>query len=118
MTLTGKDLAATVLTALAVFVFAATYGSWNVWLVGSSQRWAAGVMLLLGIATCSLGSPERDSGSKLLGIVGMVALVAAIWAIVTGAMAALWVLLAATVILWLGATVRHVWHAPHGAVPA
>ena len=45
MTLTRKDLGASLLTALSVGVFAATHEGWNVWLVGDSRRWAAGVIV-------------------------------------------------------------------------
>jgi hypothetical protein len=48
MTLTRKDTLATILTALAVFVVIATHQGWNVWLVGSSHHWAAGVITVLG----------------------------------------------------------------------
>ncbi len=51
LALTRKDVAATVLTALAVLAFAATHQSWNVWLIGSSHRWAAVAILLLGKLT-------------------------------------------------------------------
>jgi hypothetical protein len=113
MTLTAKDIGAAVLTALAVLVFAAAHESWNVWLIGSSNRWAAGTILLLGMVTCALGSPAADPAAKVLGAVGVVALVAAIWAIWTASMTALWVLVLAVAVLWIGATVRHAWHPTH-----
>ena len=59
MTLTRKDALATVLTALAVLAFVAARESWNVWLVGSSYRWAALAIVLLGAVTCGLGPPGR-----------------------------------------------------------
>ena len=43
MMLSRKDVAAIALTALVVVTFAATHEGWNVWLVGGSHRWAAGV---------------------------------------------------------------------------
>jgi len=117
MTLTGKDLVATILTALAVLAFAATRESWNVWLVGSSHRWAAGAMMLLGGLTCTLGSAAKDAAATLLAVVGIVALGAAVWAIWTGSMTALWVLAVAIGILWVGATMRHAWHPSHRPIP-
>ncbi len=113
MTLTGKDLAATALTGLAVLAFATAHGSWNVWLIGSSNRWAAGAILLLGMVACGLGSSARDATAVPLAVLGIVALGAAVWAIWTASMTALWVLVIAVVILWLGATVRHAWHPTH-----
>jgi hypothetical protein len=92
MTLGRKDLVATLLTAFAVFVFLATHEGWNVWLVGSSHRWAAGAITLVGALTCGLGSPgERmregggpDAATRLLSL-----------------------LVVCVVLLWVGATVRH-----------
>jgi hypothetical protein len=109
---TRKDVAATVLTGVAVFVFAAAHEGWGVPLVGGSARWAAGVVLLLGMATCSMGSPGRDRATSLLGVVGSVALVLAVVALVTGSLTVLSLLVAAFVLLWAVSTLRHVRHAP------
>jgi hypothetical protein len=119
MKLNAKDGAATVLTALAVIVFAASAAEWDVWLVGSSTRWAAAVMLLLGMLTCALGRPgamageDRDAPTTTLAVLGVVALLSAAWAFVAGSTAALAVLVVCDVALWLGATVRHA--TGHGA---
>jgi hypothetical protein len=51
MMLSRKDVAATALTALVVVTFVATHEGWNVWLVGGSHRWAAGVISILGVLT-------------------------------------------------------------------
>jgi hypothetical protein len=61
MSLTRKDAVATVLTALGVLAFFATHESWNVWLIGSSHRWAAVAITLLGALTCALGSAGEVS---------------------------------------------------------
>ncbi len=74
-----KDAAATVLTVFAVMTFVATHDGWNVWLVGDSHRWAAGIIGLSGIAACALGSPGRDAATRIL----------------------------AALVLWLISTVRH-----------
>ena len=124
MTLGIKDAFATVLTGLAVLVFAATHQAWDVWLVGSSHRWAAVAILLLGMATCSLGSAELNkrrgmsTTTMLLAAVGVASLVFAVWAIATGSLTALWLLVAATVFLWAGSTLRHAWQPRHGPLPA
>jgi hypothetical protein len=51
-----NDIGATLLTALAVVVLAATDRGWDVPLLGASHRWAAGAILVVGMAACSLGS--------------------------------------------------------------
>ena len=118
MTLTWKDGAATVLTALAVLVLVAAHQSWDVWLVGSSYRWAAVAVTVLGAATCALGSASdelaagREAGTfvKLLSAVGAVTGALAILAIATGSLTALSLLVLGIVVLWVGATLRHAWH--------
>jgi hypothetical protein len=117
MSFTWKDGAATLLTGLSVLAFLAAHRSWDVWLVGSSYRWAAVAVTLLGAATCALGSASdelasgREAGTsvKLLAAVGAVAGVLAIVAIATGSLTALSLLVLAVVVLWAGATLRHVW---------
>jgi hypothetical protein len=86
MALSRKDAAATVLTALVVLVFVVTHEGWGVWLIGGSHRWAAGAIALLGIGTCGLGSPGRGVATKLLATLGIIALVLAVLALVTGSL--------------------------------
>lgn len=107
MALNRKDVAATVLTALAVLVYLANAGSWNVPLLGGSVRWAAGAVLVLGLLSCAQGSPSRDATVYVLGGVGTVALVTAVIAIVTASESALALLVAVTVVLWIASTARH-----------
>lgn len=121
MALTRKDAAATALTALAVLAYVATRASWNVWLIGSSHRAAAGAIMLLGMATCSLGSAGKAKGKDLatmaLAVVGVLALVCFVWAAWTGSLTALALLVAADVVLWAGSTLRHAWLATHPGQP-
>ena len=121
MTLTRKDAAATVLTALAVLVFVATHEGWNVSLIGSSHRWAGGAILVLGMATCTLGSAGKemgkDSATRLLAVVGGLTLVFAVWAIATGSLTPLSLLVVCVVLLWAGSTLRHAWPRTHGPIP-
>lgn len=121
MTLTRKDAAATVLTALAVLAFVATHESWNVWLIGSSYRWAAGAITLLGVLTCGLGSAGKDMGrdtaSMLLAAVGIASLAFAVWAVWTASPTPLSLLVVSIVVLWAGSTMRHAWHPTHGPIP-
>ena len=62
-----------------MLVFAAPHQSWNVWLIGSSNRWAAGAILLLGIAACSLGTAGEEMGrqtsTRVPATIGLLALV-------------------------------------------
>jgi hypothetical protein len=115
MGLTWKDGAATVVTGLVVLVFFAAHESWNVWLVGSSTRWAAVAVTLLGAVTCALGSASDELASgreaspsvKLLAAVGVLSGVLAIVAVATGSLTALSLLVVTIVALWAGATSRH-----------
>jgi hypothetical protein len=108
MRLSGKDIAATFLTALMVLVLGATAEGWPVPLVGDSHRWAAGVILAIGMVTCGLGSPGRDAATWILGALGVLALGLAIAALVTGSLTLVWLLVADNVVLWAAATMRHV----------
>lgn len=110
MTLGRKDAAAFVLTGLVVLTFVATHQGWNVWLVGDSRRWAAGVILALGMATCGLGSPSRGAGAatRLLSVLGLLAAVLAVLALATASLTALSFLTADVVLLWAASTIRHV----------
>lgn len=112
MELTRKDLGATLLTALAVLVFFATHEGWNVWLVGDSHRWAAGVIMLLGSMACGLGSPSKGRMSKAVATLGVAALVLAVLAVATGSLTLLSLLVLDIVVLWAVSTFRHGRHMP------
>jgi hypothetical protein len=111
MTLTRKDAVATTLTALAVLAFLATHEGWNVPLIGDSHRWAAAVIMILGIRTCSTGASRVNSA--LFGILGGVAMALGVVAIVTGSLTPLSLLVADMVLMWVIATLRHI-HARPG----
>ena len=104
MAIGRKDVAATALTVLAVLALLATHEGWNVWLIGGSHRWAAGAILVLGMGTCALGSPDKSTAAKLLGTLGTLALGLAL--------IALSLLVVDFVLLWAVSTFRHGWHAP------
>jgi len=112
MAIGRKDVAATALTVLAVLALLATHEGWNVWLIGGSHRWAAGAILVLGMGTCALGSPDKSTAAKLLGTLGTLALGLALIALVTGSLIALSLLVVDFVLLWAVSTFRHGWHAP------
>ena len=126
LTLTRKDAAATFVTALAVLVFVAAHQSWDVWLVGSSNRWAAVAVTLLGAVGCTLGSAADEmseeggmsTATRFLSAVGTVTGLLAIWAIVSGSLTALSLLTFGVVVLWAGSTLRHAAHPTHRPVAA
>lgn len=108
-TLTRKDLAGTLVAALAVLVYAGNVQGW--WYLGSN-RWAAVTMFAIGFVGCPLAARfegERVTSAPivLLAALGAAALVVGIVAIVTGAQWALAALTVLVVVLWAGATLRH-----------
>jgi hypothetical protein len=112
VTLGRKDVAATGLTLLVVLVFLATHEGWGVPLIGDSHRWAAGAITLLGVGTCAQGSPGRGAATKLMAMLGVLALVLAVLALATGSLTPLSLLVVDIVVLWGFSTLRHAGHAP------
>jgi FtsH-binding integral membrane protein len=108
-TLTRRDVVGTMVAALTVLIYAANLQDWGYL---GSNRWAAVTMLAIGFIGCPLAARLEDENLLsapivLLGVLGAVALVLGIIAIVT---AAQWALLALTIVvvaLWVGATLRH-----------
>ena len=111
MTLTRKDAVATGFTGLAVLAFVATHEAWNVPLVGDSHRWAAAVIMVLGIGACSVGA--KRANSALFGVLGGAAFVFGVLALVTGSLTALSLLVADMLVMWALTTLRHA-HSPPG----
>jgi hypothetical protein len=114
MTLTSKDAVATGLTGLAVLTFLATHEAWNVPLVGDSHRWAAALILGLGVAACAVGASR--SGALLFGGLGTAVLVLGIVALLTGSLTPLSLLVVDLVLMWAIATLRHAPIAPRRPV--
>jgi hypothetical protein len=107
--LTRRDLVGTVVAALVVLVYVANVQEW--WYLGSN-RWAAVTMLAIGFVGCPVGARlvgETLSSTPimLLALLGVVALVFALIAIVTAAQWALLALAIVVVVLWAGMTLRH-----------
>ena len=110
-----RDVFATVLIGIAVLLYMA-------WAAGAAIPWLADVqpvalfVLLLGVAaSVSAVVPGWDElvhdwrlyfGAA--SVVGLVALIAGVWAIVAGEPAALGVLVVLTVVLWAMSTFRHI----------
>lgn len=120
MTLKARDAAATLPTALAVLAYTAVRQGWGVPLVGDSRRWAAAAIVLLGMASCSLGRHQAGGPTMIaLSLLGVAALLFAVLAVVTASSTWLVLLTVATVGLWLASTLRHVVErTPHGISPA
>jgi hypothetical protein len=109
MSLTRRDAESAVLTALVALVYLSNTHGWGVPLL-SSNRWAAGAILVLGMGTCTLGRVAEDGAEPFvvaLGVLGSAALVLAIVALATGAQWALGLLALDTLVLWAGSTLRH-----------
>lgn len=110
MTLTRKDAVATGFTGLAVLAFVATHEAWNVPLVGDSHRWAAAVIMALGIGACSVGAMRTNSA--LFGVLGGAAFVFGALALLTGSLTPLLLLVADLVVMWALTTFRHAHASP------
>ena len=54
-----------------------------------------------------------DTSTTLLSVIGSLALLFGLWALATGSLAALALLVVCTVALWAGSTLRHAWHPTH-----
>jgi hypothetical protein len=124
MRLTWKDAVTTLAVGAIVAVYVTYLTGTSAWLI-STARGTTTAVLVLGLAGgCALGGlAEAYRGAKshtalaftqMATDLGMVALAAAIAGLITGGMAALAVLVAATIALWLTATVRHVVMVPRG----
>jgi hypothetical protein len=59
----------------------------------------------------------RDAPTRALSLIGALALVFAVWAIWTGSLTALSLLVVCIVALWAGASLRHAWHPTHHRAP-
>ena len=110
-----RDVFATVLIGIAVLLYMA-------WAAGAASPWLADVkpvallVLLLGVAaSVSAVVPGWDElvhdwrlyfGAA--SVVGLVALIAGLWAIVAGEPAALGLMVLLTVVLWAMSTFRHI----------
>ena len=90
--------------------FTATHEYWDVWLIGDSRRWTAGLLALIGLAM--FGLVARHIGRILLAVLGCAAVCFAVLAFVTASLTPL-SLLAATIILsWALAVGRDIFEVP------
>jgi hypothetical protein len=109
MSLTWKDGITTLLALLVIgFSYLMTIG-YKLPLI-SGYRWATAVLLILGIGMCALSSARPDIQSNwisLANILGVVAFILIIAGIITGSKMIFLSLSGTIVILWLVATMRH-----------
>lgn len=112
----GRDIVATVVTAVTVLAYATTHEQWNVWLIGDSRRWATGAVVLLGVVTFALEGVRRSIPLPLFATLGVAAVVLAGVAFWTASLTPLSLLVAAIVVLWAATTLEDVMHVPRRPV--
>ena len=122
MRLTWKDVVATVFMVVIVAAYVAFLDGTSLWLISSARGTACAVLVLGIVGGCALSSaadlytgPQTRSTQAFAALAtlgGIIALVAAVAAMVTGSTVALAILVAATIALWLIATMRHALPAP------
>jgi hypothetical protein len=110
MRLDRKDLSAVALAVLNVGVLLTTYEGWGVPLVGDSHRWAAAVILLVGLAAGAFSSPGSDPRSYVLAVLVLAAFLFAVLALATASLTALVLLVVAIVALVATSTAHHLRH--------
>lgn len=122
MGLTRKDFGATVVAALAVLVYLANRGAWDVPLIGDSNRWAIVALGFVGMVGCSTGARPLDAQGKafrnLLGALGGASVVLFVIGLIGGAQWPLTWMAIVVVALWAGTTLRHALYPPAPAQPA
>ena len=94
------------LTMLSVAVLVTTYTGWDVPLIGDSHRWAAAVIVALGVAAGALGAPLGPRSDLEAGLV-VVAFLCAVLAFATGSLTAVALLMLVIVALVATAATRH-----------
>jgi hypothetical protein len=111
MTLTRRDIAGTGLVVLAVLTYLTTHQGWDVWLIGDSHRWAAVVILALGIGAYALDArTDEFPGLARFVAISLTALVLAALALATGSLTPLSLLVVLIVASWTVTTLRHLLH--------
>jgi hypothetical protein len=105
-----EDVTATILAAATVMGFTATHQYWDVWLIGDSRRWTAGLLALLAVAM--FGLLARHIGRTLLAVLGCAAVCFAVIAIVTASLTPLSLLAATIILAWVLAVGRDILEVP------
>jgi hypothetical protein len=126
MRLTWKDAVTTLFMVAVVAAYVAFLNGTSLWLISSARGTAAAVLVLGMVGGCALsaagdlytGAQSRSARAfrALATALGVVALGAAVVGLITSSTIALAVLVAATIALWLTATIRHGFAAPRQQV--
>ena len=113
MSLGIRDLVATILAAATTGILYVQAYNVNVPILGSN-RLAAVLMLVLGVAMCAVGNrPDTGTAAKsnamnvLMGILGVLILVAGVWALIANAEVMVLVMGSIILAMWLITTLRH-----------
>lgn len=117
MRISLRDAGATLVTAAVVTGYVGLVEEAS-WMPITSVRWYAVLFLLVGQSTCTIGAADAlaDNTTKGAGyLLGPVALVAALAAVITGNAGVLGVSILCMVLLWVITTSRHAAHG-HRAV--
>lgn len=111
MSLTWRDAVTTIIAAGAVIIAVAAMREWNVPIIGN-PRWAALVLIVLGIALCIIGNTATQTNTSnpyvmLMAILGGGVILLAVLALIIGT--AIYVGITAVLIglMWLVSTIRH-----------
>ena len=117
MRLTWKDAVATLFMVVIVAAYVTFLNGTSLWLISSARGTACAVLVLGIVGGCALssaadlytGSQSRSTQAfaALATLGGIIALAAAVVGMITGSIVALAILVAATIALWLIATMRH-----------
>lgn len=122
MRLTWKDGVTTVLAIGVVLATMAVVEGWG-WPLLGTYRSGAAVLLVVGFGMCALsGSSQttsmRSAYTVTTSLLGVLALVFAIWAIVADTQAPFVALAIDIVLLWLVSTLHHAMRSPGKHEPA
>jgi len=122
MGLSWRDVVTTVFMGAIAAVYAAFLGGTGAWLISSARGATLAVFVLGMVGGCMLSAPgDLYSGAQsrlartwrvIASFLGVVAFAATVAGLASGSTVALAVLVAATGLLWLGATYRHALTAP------
>jgi hypothetical protein len=110
-----EDIAGAVVVAATLLAYTAVHEQWNVWLIGDSRRWTAGLLSALGIAVFALA--RRHVSGSVLGsflVAGVTFAGLAFW---TAELTPLFFLAATMVVVWGIAVLRDLIVLPHTPVP-
>ena len=100
--------------AATVLGFLTTHEGWNVWLIGDSRRWTAGLLSVLALVLFTLVA--RHIGATAIVVSGAAALVLAVLSIWTASLTPLSLLALTIVLVWAASVVRDLFTAPHAPV--